>query len=174
VTGPSEWSGRTEAGGHAHVPLPKDNHPKNFNIRVRGRGYVAQHLLWTTGNASLDDGMLPATFTIAMEQGVRVGGKLVDEAGHGIGGDIIGLRFRKNFANPHEMIAAIVGNERLDVIRSDSDGNWSFKGAPANCDTILIVVLDRQRQKVLRKMQAFSPVSRLYDGTAIVTAPRGG
>ncbi len=173
VTGPAGWSGRTQAGGHAQVPLPADNHPKSFNIRLRGRGYVAKRLLWMSGNPSLNDGIFPATYTIEMEQGVRVAGKLVDESGHPIGGDIIGLRFRKNFANPHEMIAAIVGNERQDVIRTDSDGNWSFNGDPADCDAIVIVVLDRQRQKVLRKMQPFTPVSQLYDGTAIVTVPQG-
>jgi len=172
VTGPGGWSGRTQAGGHAHVPLPVDNHPKSFNIRLRGRGYVAKRLLWMSGIQSLNDGILPATYTIQMEQGIRVAGKLVNEAGQGIGGDIIGLRFRKKFANPHEMIAAIVGNEHVDVIRSDSDGNWSFNGAPADCDTILIVVLDRQRQKVLRKLQPFTPISQLYDGSAIVTIPQ--
>ncbi len=172
VTGPGGWSGRTQAGGHARVPLPADNHPKSFNIRLRGRGYVAKRLLWMSGMPSLNDGILPATYTIEMEQGVRVAGKLVNEAGQGIGGDIVGLRFRKKFANPHEMIAAIVGNEHQDVIRTDSDGNWSFNGAPADCDAILIVVLDRQRQKVLRKMQPFTPVSQLYDGTAIVTVPQ--
>ena len=173
VTGPGGWSGRTDAGGHAHVPLPADKHPWNFNVRLRGRGFVAQRLIWTTNVAFLNDGIFPATLTVAMEHGVRIAGKLIDDAGRPIAGDTVGFTFLRKFANPHEQIAWIVGNARLNVIRSDVNGNWSFEGAPSNCDRIVIEVLDSHREKVLRKLEPFSPVSRLYDGTAVITVPQG-
>jgi hypothetical protein len=90
-----------------------------------------------------------------------------------VGGDFIGLYFTKKFSNPHELIAAIVGSIGYSRIRSDAQGNWSFNGAPSNCDEIAITVRDAQRRNVLKGMETFTPVGKLYDGSAVIVVPRG-
>jgi hypothetical protein len=173
VTG-GGFSGRTGADGHVRVPLPADDHPGGFNLRVRGKNYVPLRMLWTTSSAELNDGIFPASYTMEMEHGTKIGGKLLDDAGKPVAGAMLRFQFTKHFSNPHQLIAAIAGMNPAQPPVSDAHGNWSFSGAPANCEEILIMVRDRQNPNSNQgPPQAFTPVSDLYNGTATVTVRRG-
>jgi hypothetical protein len=171
VTDQRGFSSRTGADGHVRIPLPAQDHPDFFNFRVRGKNYVPIRMYWTTDEPARNDGIFPAAFTMEMEHGTRIGGKVVDESGKPVVGAIITLHFSKHFANPHQEIAAILGyDNRTNPTKSDNQGNWSFQGAPTNCDEIDISVADRrQSARDQNATQPFTPVSNLYDGTAILT-----
>jgi hypothetical protein len=173
VTASNGFRGRTGADGHVRVPLPADTHPEDFNFRVRGKNYVPLRMYWTTSEAALNDGAFPVTYTMEMEHGTRIGGKIVDEAGKPVAGATLQLQFTKHFSNPHQLIAAIAGFIPGHPTVSDAQGNWSFGGAPANCEEIEIAVRERGGANAdIGPPQPYTPVSELYAGTATVRLQR--
>jgi hypothetical protein len=172
VTG-GEFSGRTGADGHVRVPLPASDHPDGFNLRVRGKNYVPMRMLWTANVAELNDGIFPASYTMEIEHGTKIGGKVVDEAGKPVAGATLTFQFTKHFLNPHQLIAAIAGVNPGHPTVSDAEGNWSFGGAPAYCEQIFVMVRDRRDPNANQgPREAYTPVSDLYAGTATVTLHR--
>lgn len=170
VTARGGFRGRTGADGHVQIPLPAGDHPNYFNFRISGRNYVPKRMYWATFPPELNDGIFPANYTLEMEHGVRIFGKVVNDAGQPVAGAAISFNFTKRYSNPHEQIAAILG---YSPIKSDAEGNWSFPDAPANCDQIVIAVSDKP-QAINRDpdFRPFNPLSKLYDGTAILTLHR--
>jgi hypothetical protein len=172
ITTRNAFTGRTGVDGHVRIPLPAESHPDNFNIRVSGKNYVPKRLYWSASNPDLDDGIFPAAYTMEMERGTRIHGKIVDDAGQPVAGATIILRFTKRYPNPHEQIAAILGNSMNSPTKSDAEGNWSFSAAPSNCDEISLAVCENVIGD-RSELQPFTPVSKLYDGTATLTLHRG-
>lgn len=169
----NRYRGTTDGNGHARLPVPValDDYTENFfSIRISGRGYVAQRLVW---QSSYPPEIIPSTYTLEMEKSTKIRGKIVDDDGQPVAGAVVILNFQKKSSNPHEEID-VNGYNRNKLLKTASDGTWVFTGAPRNCDEIGLTALDdRYVTGDSWSPQPFSPISRLYDGTATFTLHRG-
>ncbi|MGD0388343.1 MAG: carboxypeptidase regulatory-like domain-containing protein [Tepidisphaeraceae bacterium] len=161
----------TDADGRVRVLVPAGNNP-NVNIRVSGKGYVPMRLTWAPYNTNLR-GEVPADYTLEMQRGTKVQGKIVDDSGQPVAGATVILDFQKRSGNPHEQFDLSPYN-RARQIKSGDDGSWTFNGAPVDCDEIGLTAWDYQHVTGdYWQPEPFTPVSKLYDGTAVFTLRRG-
>ncbi|HEX4054635.1 MAG TPA: carboxypeptidase-like regulatory domain-containing protein [Tepidisphaeraceae bacterium] len=167
------YRGTTDESGHVRVPFPTapEDYTQNFfSIRVSGRGYVAERVVWQSSDPPQ---VIPRKYTLGMEKSTKVRGKIVDDDGHPVAGAVVILQFRKKSSNPHEEID-VNGYNRNKPVKSAADGSWVFTGAPRNCDEIGLTALDDHYVTGDSwSPRPFSPVSKLYDGTATFTLHRG-
>jgi hypothetical protein len=169
--GRTRFTGTTDADGRVRVLVPAGGNP-NVNLRVSGKNYVPMRLVWASYSANLR-GEIPADYTLAMERGTKIQGKIVDDGGQPVAGATVILDFRKSSANPHEQFDLSPYN-RARQIKSGDDGSWTFNGAPLDCDQIGLAAWDYQHVTGdFWETQPFAPVSKLYDGTAVFTLRRG-
>ncbi|MGD0767949.1 MAG: carboxypeptidase regulatory-like domain-containing protein [Tepidisphaeraceae bacterium] len=167
----TRFSGDTDADGRVRVVVPSGKNP-NVSLRVSGKNYVPMRLVWAPYNSNLR-GEVPTDYTLAMERGTKVQGKIVDDGGEPVVGATVILDFQKSGANPHEQFDLSPYN-RARQIKSGDDGSWTFNGAPVDCDEIGLAAWDYQHVTGdYWNPQPFTPVSKLYDGTAVFTLRRG-
>jgi hypothetical protein len=169
--GRTRYTGTTNADGRAQVTVPAGT-DVNVNLRVSGKNYVPMRLVWAPYNRNFR-GEIPPDYTLAMERGTKVQGKIVDDSGQPVAGATVILDFQKSSANPHEQFDLSPYN-RAKQIKSGADGSWTFDGAPVDCDQIGLTAWDYQHVTGdFWQPQPFTPVSKLYDGTAVFTLRRG-
>ncbi|MGA2442028.1 MAG: carboxypeptidase regulatory-like domain-containing protein [Tepidisphaeraceae bacterium] len=169
--GRTRFTGTTNADGRVQVTVPAGKDP-NVNIRVSGKNYVPMRLTWAPYNSNLR-GAIPTDYTLAMERGTKVQGKIVDDSGQAVVGATVILDFQKKDANPHEQFDLSPYN-RARQVKTGDDGSWTFNGAPLDCDEIGLAAWDYQHVTGdFWLTQPFTPVSKLYDGTAVFTLRRG-
>jgi hypothetical protein len=171
LNGRMRFTGTTGSDGKVNVPVPPGDNP-NFNIRISGKGYVPQRLLWAPYNPDFRGGV-PASFTVQMGGSTTIRGKVVDDSGQPVEGATVVLDFTKRFADTHEQVD-VNGNNRNRPIKTAEDGTWSFNGAPVNCDEIGMTAWDLNHVTGdFYQTTPYKPVSALYDGTAVFTMQRG-
>src|ERR1700677_2774857 len=108
-----------------------------------------------------------------MGRGKKVRGKIVDDSGQPVAGATVVLDFTKKADNSHEVFD-VNGDNRNRPIKTGEDGTWSFNGAPANCDQIGLTAWDYDHVTGdYYHAEPYTPVSALYDGTAVYTLHRG-
>jgi hypothetical protein len=169
--GRNRFTGTTNAEGRVQVTVPAGKDP-NVVLRVSGKNYVPMRLVWAPYNPNFR-GEIPTEYTLAMERGTKVGGKIVDDGGQPVAGATVILDFQKSSANPHEQFDLSPYN-RARQIKSGDDGSWTFNSAPVDCDEIGLAAWDYQHVTGdYWQTQPFTPVSKLYDGTAVFTLRRG-
>ncbi len=160
----------TGPDGRARVPIPSGQ-VANFLIRITGKGYAPERLQWASRPQL--EGEVPASYTMEMDHSTKISGKIVDDAGQPVAGAIVYLDFTKTYSNPHEQAIQIQNNQNREI-RSGEDGSWIYSGAPPNCDEIRLAAWDYKHVTGDSwSPQPFSPVSKLYDGTAVFTLHRG-
>ncbi len=170
--GMDRFSGDTAVDGHAKVPAPAGQVNNQFTMRISGKGYVPQRLEWASYRPELQ-GEVPSSFTVEMETTTKVSGKIVDDSGEPVAGAHVYLEFNKKFATPHETVDLSPYDQNRQI-RSGADGSWEFSGAPVGCEDIGLTAWDYKHVTGdYWSPQPFSPVSKLYDGTAVFTLHRG-
>jgi len=112
------------ADGHVIVPVPQNNGFVYFAVSVKSRGYVGKLLEWTPK----DKDPIPDQYTLAMEPGVKIGGRIMDAAGNPlVGAHIVLWSAGRQATTTHERDFV-----QAEDIVSSADGNWSFAEAPAD------------------------------------------
>ncbi|MGD0463193.1 MAG: hypothetical protein ABSB74_11975 [Tepidisphaeraceae bacterium] len=168
----TQFSGNTGTDGRARVPIPSGQVTGSFSIRVSGRAYAPERLQWASYRPELE-GEVPASYMIEMEHSTKVSGKIIDDNGQPVAGAFVYVDFTKKYSNSHEQIDLSPYNQ-TGQIRSGEDGSWVFNGAPLDCDEIGLTAWDYKHVTGdFWSPQPFSPVSKLYDGTAVFTLHRG-
>jgi protocatechuate 3,4-dioxygenase beta subunit len=169
--GMSRFTGHSGADGHARVPIPSGQ-ADNFAVRVYGKGYVPKRLQWASYQPQLQ-GEVPTSYTMEMEHSTKVSGRIMGLMGHPVAGANVYLDFTKKYSNPHEQVD-LSPYDQTRQLKSGEDGRWEFNGAPMDCDQIGLTAWD---YKFVTgdywSPQPFSPVSKLYDGTAVFILHRG-
>jgi thiol-disulfide isomerase/thioredoxin len=116
------------ADGHVNVPVSQDNSFGFFEVSVQARDYAGKLLEWD----AKDKDPIPSHYTIALERGAKIGGRIVDDVGRPVAGAHIVLWLgRQQSAKPHERNFIDAG----DIV-SAADGDWSFDEAPADFHSI--------------------------------------
>jgi hypothetical protein len=110
----NRFTGTSDAQGKVRVPIPLAT-PQYFSIRANGKGYIPKSLTWATYDSRLGGGDIPSAYTMTMEKGTKIRGKIVDDAGQPVAGATVFLDFDKKYSNPHEQV--------------DINGNNIYRGA---------------------------------------------
>ena len=114
--------------GHAILPVPRNNGFGFFEISVHAGGYVGKLLEWS----EKDKDSIPGQYTVAMVRGVRIGGRIIDDAGQPVAGAHIVLWMgRQQSTTPHERY-----DIDADDIQSAAHGDWTFAEAPPDFQSI--------------------------------------
>jgi len=162
----------TDASGHAQVALPGNN-SNYFEIRVSGHKYLPMRLSWNRFDSRLGGDDIPTSYTMTMERGTTIGGKIVDDAGQPIAGATVFIYFNKRYPNRHERVD-VVGGRGGAPIHTGNDGSWTFADAPPDCDQVTLGAWDyRYVLPDPQISQMYPDVPKLYDKTATLVLRRG-
>ncbi|HEY1922623.1 MAG TPA: carboxypeptidase-like regulatory domain-containing protein, partial [Tepidisphaeraceae bacterium] len=166
------FSGISGEDGHLRVPVPVGQVTNQFMMRISGKGYVPQRLEWAMYRPEFQ-GEVPSSLVVELGNATRVSGKIVDDSGQPVAGAHVYLEFNKKFPNTHEQIDLSPYDDNRQI-RSGEDGSWAFNGAPVDSEEIGLTAWDfKHVTGDFWSPQPFSPVSKLYDGTAVFTLRRG-
>ncbi len=157
----------TGADGHATLPLP-EKAAGYFYVEIQRDGYVNKLIQWREG----DKDPIPATYTLKMEHGTPIGGKVVDDAGAPIAGAGVVITLR----NPTPADGNYA-HERFDIsyedAKSGDDGTWTYAGAPAEFDSVELGAWDYHHASGdFYQFKKFS-ASQARDGSIALVIPRG-
>jgi hypothetical protein len=157
----------TGADGHATLPLP-EKAAGYFYVEIQHDGYVNKLIEWREG----DKDPIPAAYTLKMEHGTPIGGKVVDDAGVPIAGAGVVITMR----NPTPADGNYA-HERLDISYEDAktgdDGTWTYAGAPAEFDAVELAAWDYHHASgEFYQFKKFS-AAQARDGSISLMIPRG-
>ncbi len=157
---------RTDINGHVTVP-PAESAGGYFGLFVELEGYVKKLLEWRKPRDSSE----PKTYTLKLEEATSIRGKVTDDAGAPISDATIVVTI------PNAEPPARNGIDRnyvsYESIKSDSEGNWVFKGAPKEFETVQLGVWSyRYVSGEFFQFQTFKS-KEARDGLITLTLPRG-
>jgi thiol-disulfide isomerase/thioredoxin len=116
------------ADGHVIVPISRTSDFQYFAVTVQCPGYAGRLLEW---RPKVKD-PIPSQYTMAMQRGVKIGGRIMDDAGKPVAGaHIVMWLAGSSSTKPHERDFV-----DADDIVSAADGRWSFADAPADFKTV--------------------------------------
>jgi len=163
----------TDASGHARVAL-SGNNSNYFEIRVSGHKYLPMRLSWNRFDSRLGGDDIPTSFTMMMERGTTIGGKIVDDAGQPIAGATVFVYFNKRYPNRHERVDVVGSGRGGQPIHTGNDGSWTFADAPPDCDQVTLGAWDYGYVLPDPQVgQMYADVPKLYDKTATLVLRRG-
>ncbi|HZN66201.1 MAG TPA: carboxypeptidase regulatory-like domain-containing protein [Tepidisphaeraceae bacterium] len=157
---------KTDAQGSCRIDLPQSL-PRYLGIAVRGKGYVPMRLRWENkpGGAST----IPNEYTLAMEPGTTLSGRVLDDTGKPVEGATVMLHIRSKNRDAVQSYDVV-----YTPITTDKDGRWSYHTAPAAFEAVNIGTYHlKYAIGAFYPMNAFEPHSALRDGSATVRLPRG-
>jgi len=117
----------TDASGRAHVALPPDT--LSLNLWARKNGYVPAVAHW---DATRRHDLIPREFSIRLERGVTVGGRVVDEHG----APIRGVTVYVSANSDHKATAAFSTQVYDDAFVTDEEGKWRCDIIPRDADQV--------------------------------------
>ncbi len=157
---------RTDINGHVTVP-PAESAGGYFGLSIELEGYVKKILEWRKPR----DNSEPKTYTLKLEEATSIRGKVTDDAGAPISDATIVVTI------PNTEPPARNGIDRnyvsYESIKSNSEGNWVFKGAPKEFETVQLGVWSyRYVSGEFFQFQTFKS-KEARDGSITLTLPRG-
>jgi len=162
-----EWNGQTADNGHALIQLPATS-LRSLSIHVAKPHYVREWLQWMP-RANLDPEPLPASYTLALESGSVITGRVTDDSGQPVGGAHVALVAQETFANPHEHL-----DSWRDDIVAGPDGTWSFDEFPAQLTALRAAAWHHHYANGEAYMlKPVTPLSTLREGPLTLTLKRG-
>ena len=105
----------TDVDGHATLQLPRKD--LSMNVWARKDGYVPMVAMW---NNTKGEDPIPASFTIKIERGQTIGGKVVDEQGTPVAGAAVyvnALRYDRS----RQRVSTQVYDDKFTT---DANGQW--------------------------------------------------
>jgi beta-lactamase regulating signal transducer with metallopeptidase domain len=148
---------KTGADGHVSLPVPAKEHPE-MAVEVEAARHVPVILLWLS--RPLKNDFPPSSYTLALEPGKKVSGKVTDDAGKPVQGAHVKLFFTKKVPDGPQRVGG-----RAELLTA-ADGSWSYDSAPANPENFNVGVWDfRYANGSHYPSIAVEPVSRLFDGS---------
>ncbi len=145
-----------------------EKQPNYVYITARKDGYVPMRLMWRrTGG---ENPAIPAAYSLAMQPGTKIGGKVLDDAGKPIPGATVVIAIRNKGRDAVEAF-----NVSYEDTKADAEGNWSYAQAPAEFERIDVGAWhhDCDCTQGFFSMNEFEPISALRDGSAKLTLTRG-
>ncbi|HTW94451.1 MAG TPA: carboxypeptidase-like regulatory domain-containing protein [Tepidisphaeraceae bacterium] len=167
--GRRRFRGLTAVNGHVYVPMPVGT-VNNFNIAVRGKRYVPKRIQWYGGNTNGQ--AFPTSYTMQMERGTTIGGRVVDESGQPVRDAELYISIWENESAENEYYDGN-GAASYRTIRTDGEGNWKYGGVPPQCQSIEIGVTAPGYVEDMARLRAFTPQTELYKHTAVFTLAHG-
>jgi len=156
----------TDIDGHVAVP-PADSAGGYFGLFAELEGYVKRVLEWRKPQES----SASKTYTLKLEEATSIRGKVTDDTGTPISDATIVVTI------PNAEQPARNGIDRnyvsYEAIKSDSEGNWVFKGAPKEFESVQLGVWSyRHVSGEFFQFQTFQS-KEARDGSITLTLPRG-
>jgi beta-lactamase regulating signal transducer with metallopeptidase domain/uncharacterized GH25 family protein len=164
--GESEF--KSARDGHITIPIPKGD-LENLAVRIDLPGYVGMILVWgRSGSIATDP--IPATYTLKMEKGTTIRGRVINDSGAAVSGAHVFVQLtHQNPTDSHEEVY-----EAFKEIRNAPDGIWQFNSAPSQMDHAFIGAWDdRYATEGFFPMKDVTPLSSLRDGTETIVLHDG-
>ncbi|HTV48336.1 MAG TPA: carboxypeptidase regulatory-like domain-containing protein [Phycisphaerae bacterium] len=153
----------TGADGHVVLSLSEDQ-LETLYLKVSGDGWVTKRLLWNAPS-------IPSTYTVELDRGVRISGKVSDDAGNPVPGAHVVLWFEDKLKKPNESL--MIGAEAI----TDANGIWTYDGAPKSMKKVDIGVWDYAYTSGSFSDAFYSlhrpPVAKLLNGSYTLKLKRG-
>ena len=162
-----DGSGKQKSGadGHVLINVSEGPHPE-VAVEVGAAHYVREYLMWTSRPLKNDDP--PASYSVALEPGMKISGHVVDDAGKPVEGAHVVLFIQKKLPDGPEHV-----NPRVSAV-TGADGVWSYDAAPASPEYISLGAWHYQYANgSAYAMPAVKPISKLYDGSDTYVLERG-
>ena len=120
---------QTDSNGHVSVPAP-ESAEGYFGIFVGSDGYVKKLLVLREPERKT----LPKSYTLKLEEATEIRGKVTDDTGAPIAGATVVV----NIASPEKPEGSGMDRNYIsfEAVKSDNEGNWKFKGAPMEFDSV--------------------------------------
>lgn len=122
----------TGADGHASIRLP-EGETGNLSIDVHEAGYVPVELRWTIGPGR----PLPSSYTLRLDRGTTIGGRVVDEEGRPIEGAEVLVWVPREDRRDRLPVVVDLFNA---PVTTDADGRWRCDLVPPDLETLILHV----------------------------------
>jgi protocatechuate 3,4-dioxygenase beta subunit/peroxiredoxin len=152
----------TSTNGHVLIPLPKQA-TSVFSLAVHADGFVDKSADWRARRTD----PIPAAYTLKLEMGSRITGKVVDDAGQPVAGAHIELWISKRSDNTRERF------NRNASITTGSDGVWTLDGVPTQGAQVRAGAWDYHYANGDFFDMKQPSATELRDGTFTLTLTRG-
>ena len=165
---PKNGHATTDASGHATINFKSSRNPW---LTVALTHYVEKMIDWSNPNQSANP---PTEYTVRLEPGITIGGKVVDDAGQSIAGATVVIQVEADpLPAPHERSWVSYRSTK-----SAADGSWTFDGIPARSQAINVGVWDfryviNDGGYGFFEMPAYQPAADLPNHHAVLTLHRG-
>jgi protocatechuate 3,4-dioxygenase beta subunit/peroxiredoxin len=161
---PTNGRTTTDARGQATIDFSSSQWPW---LSVQHSHYVGKEIRWHQGRESETP---PTAYTVRLEPGTTIGGKVVDDAGKPITGAHVVVWLEGNkLPDPCESV--YVSDEG---VKTSADGMWEMDDIPNQYKSLQIGAWDYQHlEKEFFPLQEFSPFSALRDHSAVFALKRG-
>ena len=157
---------QTDINGHVTVP-PAESAGGYFGLFVELEGYVKKVLEWRKPR----DRSEPKTYTLKLEEATSIRGKVIDDAGKPISDATIVVTIPNAEQSPRNGIDR--NTVSYEAVKSDIEGNWVFKGAPKEFESVQLGVWSyRHVSGEFFQFQTFKS-KEARDGSITLTLPRG-
>lgn len=120
----------TDAEGICHVNYPAKI--TRLDVGAVVEGFVPRFITWVPGEASLNEEDMPAGYTLRLEPGSLVGGRVLDE----LGKPVAGVKLQVHFHGGNDSSARERARERngwfgaIELARTGADGSWQTAQLP--------------------------------------------
>jgi protocatechuate 3,4-dioxygenase beta subunit len=152
----------THSDGHAQIPPPRQPNSA-FTIAVHVNGLVDKSADWRNRRAD----PIPPTYTMKLEAGTMIRGKVVDDAGQPVADATVELWISKQSPNARERYS------RNTSVLTSADGIWSLDGIPSQGATIRAGAWDYHYANGDYYDMKEPSAAELRDGSFTITLTRG-
>ena len=156
----------TNGEGVCRIAMPEPR-PEQLGVFVWKGGFVPLCVVW---DLSREASSLPAEFTLSLEQGSAIGGRVVDEEGRPIEGVTAFLNLWTVVQNGNPQVRPDILNR---TALTDREGRWHFDEAPANLDSLIYRLKHPHFIEELNFSRADVPTERFRDGSLAWVMKRG-
>jgi AhpC/TSA family/Carboxypeptidase regulatory-like domain len=149
----------TGPDGHLVIPLPAEGW-QFLVLHVSSDGWTAKRITWIARR-------IPSTYTVMLDPGNKISGKVVDDNGVPISGADVVIRFDDALQNPNEALETNI------TVVTGQDGIWTYTGAPQSMNQVEIGAWDYGYITGSTYNPEVVPAAKLLNGSDTLTLHNG-